>query len=130
MPLTQLEELGFRLHLSLNFFLWPLPIRWKNDYSGMELTKPIKKSIPFLFSLTFLTFFTLSCLFATFNYSTWNPRPDFDRTNSVVLLVMGGCTCFGVVICVNGFNCMEGLIGFQNQILKTAEEVMEGLKLF
>ncbi len=128
MPLTQLEELGFRLHLTLNFFLWPLPVRWKNDYSGMELTKPIKKSIPFALSLTFISFFTVTCLFATLNYSTWNPRPDFDRINSVVLLLLGGCTYFGVVISVEGFSCMEGLIGFQNQILRTFEEVMEGLK--
>lgn len=126
MPLHTFEELGFRLHYILHFYLWPLPVRWKKDYSGMEITKPYSKWVPFVCMTAYLFTLGVLCFYVAIKYTYITTIPEFKTINCLILFVFGGCALSIVLLTVRAAPCLEGMVGFINQLLKTSDDLLAG----
>lgn len=74
-----------------HFYLWPLPIKWNSEYTVLSFVNPVAKALPFgVFILLMFLFGVVN--FATIIYFSFlNNSAGFQRVNSVMLMLVGGC---------------------------------------
>lgn len=126
MPLTNYEEFGFRLNYALQFYLWPFPLHWNKDYSGMELNKSKLKLIPFKFIIACMFGLGLLCYSTVIYYTYVKPNPNLDMTKCLILCVFGGWAFFVFVIVLRAQNSIKAIIGFLGGMIKLGDEIMTG----
>lgn len=101
MSLHSYEKLAFELLSKVFFYLWPLPVKWNDNYSEIVMnTKPKVKLAPFAISIFCLLLLGIGCVSISILHVYVIIRQDFGELNAATLLIVAS-TFFMLI----GFIC-------------------------
>lgn len=91
MTLNKFETFGFQMFYLVHIYLWPFPAKWDSTFTTITPVNPKLEAVPFV-SLIFLMFlYGVVNISIIIYFSYFYDSITFDRANSVMLFLAGGC---------------------------------------
>lgn len=125
MALKNYEVVGWRLQSLLHFYLWPMPVNWDNEYTKLVITKPMPNCIPFILLTFYEPVLALSSFYVTIKY--FISDLNLYKMNAVVMISIGYSFAALFVLIIQGYGCIQGIVGWINTLLDLGDKCENGM---
>lgn len=98
--LSETHILALKLHNIFFCYMPVYPIKWNSTFTGLELTKPFTRWIPYVFLMAWILFTGICCDYAGFTFYFLKPQKDFTIFHCLIL-TFGAI--FFYVICAGSY---------------------------
>lgn len=127
--LTELQQLVFHLHSRLFFYMYPIPIKWQDNFGRLSLSMSILEWVPWMIQFLSVLSFGLASIIYPFIYGYFRPKPylHFDVMHKRLLVATGAVAILVCVIACRTILALRALIASVNEGLEMSSELDQGI---